>query len=50
MKKIYLNPEIEVVKLNNLNTLLVGSIPGEEGGENSGEEKKDDTGLDEILG
>jgi len=52
MKKIYLNPEIEVVSLNLVNSLLAGSsfVPGEEGGEMKGDEKTTDDGLDDLLG
>jgi hypothetical protein len=34
MKKVYLNPEIEVVELDMVNNLLAGSLP--EGGEGDG--------------
>lgn len=52
MKKNYLNPEIDVVTIEVANTLLSGSgfVPGEEGGENSGQEKTTDEGLDDLLG
>lgn len=53
MKKIYLNPENEVVTLNTGCALLAGSgayVPGEEGGEMSGDEKTSDEGLDDLLG
>lgn len=36
MKKVYLNPEIEVVELNMVNNLLAGSVPGAEGGDGDG--------------
>jgi hypothetical protein len=50
MKKTYLIPEVEVLEFIPAVSLLAGSIPGEEGGENSGKEYKTDEGLDDILG
>lgn len=50
MKKAYLIPEVETLEFNTAIGLLAGSVPGEEGGENSGTEYKSDEGLDDILG
>jgi len=36
MKKIYLNPTVEVVEIDFKNHLLAGSLPGAEGGGNDG--------------
>lgn len=49
MKKNYLNPEIEIIELETVG-FLANSVPGEEGGENSGKEYNSDEGLDDILG
>lgn len=49
-KKFYVTPEVDVVELNLQGCILAGSIPGEEGGENSGTEYTSDEGLDDILG
>ncbi len=36
MKKIYLNPTLEVVEIDVKNQILAGSVPGAEGGGNDG--------------
>ena len=49
MKKIYLNPTIDVVEIDVKNQILAGSVPGAEGGGSDGglTPTNDDPGSDD---